>query len=214
MLRFVTWLQEVVLPVLGPPGIFLAAFLDASFLSLPEINDLLVVASAVDDPRTSWIAVSMATLGSVAGCSALWWVGGKGGETLLRRRFGAERTERARELFHRFGPLALAVPAMMPPPMPFKIFVLAAGVFGFPWWRFALTLFLARGARYTAWAFVGARYGDQATSMLRAFDAWAAARQPYLIAFLALLLLATLAVYLWRRRLRLDPEVSGPESIC
>jgi membrane protein YqaA with SNARE-associated domain len=214
MLRFVTWLQEVVLPVLGPPGIFLAAFLDSSFLSLPEINDLLVIASAAADARSSWIAVSMATLGSVAGCTALWWAGRKGGEAFLVRRFGAERTERARELFHRYGPLALAVPAIMPPPMPFKIFVLAAGVFGFPWWRFAVTLFLARGARYTAWALVGAAYGDEATIMLRAFDAWAAARQPYLIALLAVLLLATLAVYLLRRRPRPLPEVSGPESIC
>lgn len=209
MVRFVSWIQDVVLPLLGPSGIFLAAFLDSSFLSLPEINDLLVVASAAVHPETAWIPVTLATLGSLAGCSALWWLGRRGGDAFLNRRFGAERTAQARELFHRFGPLALAVPAVLPPPMPFKVFVIAAGVFGFPWPRFALTLLLARGARYAVWAVLGAAYGDEAMGFLRSFDAWAAGRQTLLLSVAAGLTVATL-VYLWARRPapdRLDPDV-------
>ncbi len=96
---------------------------------------------------------------------------------------------------------------MLPPPMPFKIFVIAAGVFGFPWSRFALTLLLARGARYAAWAVVGAVYGDEAIAVLRGFDAWAAGRQTLLLSAAAGLTLATL-VYFWaRRRANLDPDV-------
>jgi uncharacterized membrane protein YdjX (TVP38/TMEM64 family) len=91
--------------------------------------------------------------------------------------------------------------------MPFKIFVVAAGVFGLPWTRFALTVLLARGARYTAWAVVGAAYGDEALAVLRSFDAWAAGRQTVLLLGAAGLTLATLA-YLWaRHRARLDPDV-------
>jgi len=207
MVRFVGWIQDVVLPLLGPSGIFLAAFLDSSFLSLPEINDLLVVTSAAAHPDTAWIAVLLATLGSVVGCAAVFVLGRRGGDAFLVRRFGVDRTARARDLFHRFGPLALAVPAIMPPPMPFKIFVIAAGVFGFPWPKFLLTILLARGARYGAWAVLGAVYGDEAIAILRSFDAWAAGRQTLLLSIGAGLTLATLA-YLWaRRRVNLDPDV-------
>ena len=207
MVRFVAWIQDVVLPLLGPFGIFLAAFLDSSFLSLPEINDLLVVTSAAAHPDTAWIAVLLATLGSVAGCAAVFVLGRRGGDAFLIRRFGAARTARARDLFHRFGPLALAVPAVMPPPMPFKIFVIAAGVFGFPWPKFLLTVLIARGARYAAWAVLGAAYGDEAIAILRSFDAWAAGRQTLLLGVAAGLTLATV-VYLWaRRRANLNPDV-------
>ncbi len=207
MVRFVSWIQDVVLPLLGPSGIFLAAFLDSSFLSLPEINDLLVVTSAAAHPETAWISVLLATLGSVAGCAVLFVLGRRGGDAFLVRRFGVERTARARDLFHRFGPLALAVPAILPPPMPFKIFVIAAGVFGFPWPKFLITVLVARGVRYAVWAVLGATYGDEAVAMLRSFDAWAAGRQTLLLSLAAGLTLATLA-YLWaRRRAKLDPDV-------
>jgi membrane protein YqaA with SNARE-associated domain len=207
MVRLVSWIQDVVLPLLGSSGIFLAAFLDASFLSLPEINDLLVVTFAAAHPKTAWLPVVLATLGSLAGCLVIFGLGRRGGDAFLTRRFGAERTARARDLFHRFGPLALAVPAVLPPPMPFKIFVVAAGVFGFPWSKFVLTLLLARGARYTAWAVVGAVYGDDAIAVLRLFDAWAAGRQSLLLAVAAGLTLATLAYWWARRRTRFDPDV-------
>jgi membrane protein YqaA with SNARE-associated domain len=199
MVRFVSWIQDVVLPLMGLSGIFVAAFLDSSFLSLPEINDILVVTFAAAHPEKAWIPVVLSTLGSVAGCAAIFELGRRGGDAFLIRRFGAERTARARDLFHRYGPLALAVPALMPPPMPFKIFVVAAGVFGFPWTRFLITLVLARGARYAAWAVVGAAYGERAIGVLRSFDAWAAARQPLLWSIVAGIVLATLA-YLWARR--------------
>ena len=96
MVRFVGWIQEVVLPFLGPFGIFLAAFLDSSVLSLPEINDLLVVASAAVHADTAWIPVILATLGSLAGCTVLFWLGRRGGDAFLSRRFGAERPDARR----------------------------------------------------------------------------------------------------------------------
>ncbi len=182
MHRLVLWIQQVVVPFLGPGGVLLAAFLDSSFLSLPEINDLLVVTAAARAPETAWLYVAMATLGSLAGCSVLWVLAKRGGETLLERRFGSERVARARQAFRRYDILALAVPAVLPPPMPFKLFVLGAGVFGISFQRFAVTLVVARGLRYLAWAFVGVRYGDAAMGLLRRFDLWFAQRLPWILA--------------------------------
>ena len=173
------------MPFLGPAGVFLAAFLDSSFLSLPEINDLLVVTAAARAPETAWLYVATATLGSLAGCSALWVLARRGGEALLLRRFGSERVARVRQAFQKYDVLAVALPAVLPPPMPFKLFVLGAGVFGLSFQRFALTLVVARGLRYLAWAVIGIRYGNAAMALLRQFDSWFGQRLPWILALAA-----------------------------
>jgi membrane protein YqaA with SNARE-associated domain len=172
MHKVILWVQTVLLPALGPAGLFVVAFFDSSFLSLPEINDILVVTSSSLDPASAWIPISMATLGSLAGCSVLWVIGRRGGEPLLERRFGKAQVARTRAAFERWDLLALIVPALLPPPMPFKIFVLSAGVFGVPWRRFAFTLILARGLRYVFWGLMGIFYGAEALELLRQFDRW------------------------------------------
>ena len=96
MYRVLSWIQGVLIPLLGFPGLFAVAFVDSSFLTLPEINDVLVVSAALKDPAMGWAAVLLTTLGSVAGSSALWLIGRRGGEALLERRFGPERTARTR----------------------------------------------------------------------------------------------------------------------
>jgi membrane protein YqaA with SNARE-associated domain len=181
MAKLLIWIQAVLVPWLGAPGVFVVAFLDSSFLSLPEITDVLVVTSGMRDARTAWIAALMATMGSVVGCTALWWAGRRGGERLLARRFGATRVERTREVFARWDLLALAVPALMPPPMPFKAFVIAAGVFGIPLRRFAATIFVARGLRYAAWVVVSLVYHERAISLLSSVDRWFADRAAVLL---------------------------------
>ncbi len=186
MHRIVLWVQDVAVPFLGPAGVFLAALLDSSFLSLPEINDLLVVTAAARAPESAFLYVLMATLGSLAGCSILWSLAQRGGEVFLERRFGATRVARTRQAFQKYDVLALAVPALLPPPMPFKIFVLCSGVFGISFQRFAVTLVVARGLRYLVWAFIGMRFGHEAIGMLRYVDAWFARRLPVLLALLAM----------------------------
>lgn len=198
--KLLGWIQTVAVPWLGPPGLFLACFLDSSFLSLPEISDLLVVTSSAAQPRSAWVPILMATLGSLAGCSVLWALGKRGGEGFLVRRFGRERVEKTRAAFERWDLLALALPAMAPPPMPFKLFVFSAGVFGIPFARFALMLVGARGLRYVFWALMGIVYGDEARVMLQSVDAWFTRRGLALLAVLpALLAAGALAYHLWRR---------------
>jgi membrane protein YqaA with SNARE-associated domain len=202
--RIALWIQQVLVPALGPVGVFLVAFLDSSFLSIPEVNDIIVITAAARHPETAWIYVLMATLGSLGGCFVLWALGRRGGEAFLVKRFGAERVDRTRAAFHRWDILALALPAVLPPPMPFKIFVLSAGVFGFPLRRFAVTLFVARGLRYTAWAIGGAIYGDEALAALKRSDQWFSQNLPVVLAVVVSVTLLAVGVWILRRRRRSD----------
>jgi membrane protein YqaA with SNARE-associated domain len=199
----VVWLQTVLIPTLGPFGLFVVAFFDSSFLSVPEINDVLVVTSSAAHPPTAWMYVLAATLGSLAGCTALWYVGRRGGEAYLLRKFGRDRLDQTRAAFKKWDILALAIPAMLPPPMPFKVFVLSSGVFGVPYRRFATTLIVARGLRYVFWGVMGATYGDEALALLRRFDAWFAQNGlVILFTVVAVVVLGVAAYYLLRKPAR------------
>jgi membrane protein YqaA with SNARE-associated domain len=173
--RLALWIETTLTPALGPFGVLVVTFLDSSFLSFPELTDLLVVAGAAGSPAQAPLFAAMATLGSLAGCLTLWEVGRRGGDERLLQRFGPERVARVRSAFGRFDVLALAVPALLPPPMPFKIFVLTAAVLGMPRRRFALTLLVARALRYAAWSALGVAYGEEGLRLLQRFDAWFAA---------------------------------------
>jgi membrane protein YqaA with SNARE-associated domain len=199
MAKLLIWIQTVLVPWLGAPGVLVVASLDSSFLSLPEITDLLVVTAGMRDARLAWITALMATVGSVVGCSALWWVGRRGGEGLLQKRFGHARVQRIRGAFHRWNLLALAIPAMAPPPVPFKAFVIAAGVFHIPFRRFAGTIFLARGLRYVVWVVVSLLYHERALALLTAADHWLVDRGRVAALVAAALLLVMTLVVLRRR---------------
>src|SRR5205807_10112562 len=80
---------------LGAPGLILIAFLDSSFLSLPEIADLLVVYMVTQHKSRMVVYVVATTIGSIAGCMAMYWIGRKGGEALVRRRFATGPVDRA-----------------------------------------------------------------------------------------------------------------------
>lgn len=163
MSRIASWLEAFAV-TLGGPGLFVVAFLDSSLLSLPEINDLLVIGLVVQDPDRLVYYATMATLGSLAGCLLLYAVGRTGGAALARRRFGGVRLERARALSQRYGVLAVAIPAILPPPAPFKMFVLLAGVAGVPVWRFAAAVACGRALRYFGEATLAVRYGADAVA--------------------------------------------------
>ena len=201
MHKVVLWIQTVLVPLLGAPGMFVVAFLDSSFLSFPEINDILLVTSSSMHPGRAWLYATMTTLGSLAGCLVMWELGRRGGEAFLVRRFGAARVERTRAAFQRWDVLTIAIPAILPPPMPFKIFVLSAGVFGFSGKRLAITLLVARGLRYAFWAGMGAFYGDEALDWLERFDGWFGENWAFFLIAVGLVVVAILIVF-WARGLR------------
>ena len=179
---------------LGAPGLVLVAFLDSSFLSLPEVTDILVVVLVIKRPEF-WIWHALfATLGSVAGCYALYYVGRRGGDAVLRRRFTARNIERGLELFRRYGLLAIVVPSILPPPMPFKIFVLMAGVAHVRPLTFIVAATIGRGFRYGSEALLAYWYGEEATRFIRQ-------NLPIVSLWLGIAIALLAAGYiLWRRR--------------
>jgi len=158
--QFRHW-AEATLPALGAGGIFLAAFLDSSFVSLPLINDFLVVELSVMHPARMPLYAATATLGSLAGCLLLFFLARKGGEAYFARHAGG-RAARIRQWLSRNAFLAVAVPSILPPPMPFKLFVLGAGVFQVGVRPFSLALIAGRGFRYLVLGILAVRYGEAA----------------------------------------------------
>ena len=130
--------MQAVAVALGGPGLFIIGYLDSSFLSFPMINDLLIIGMVTPPQGLRCVYyVLMATLGSVLGCLPMYYVARKGGEAFLAKRFKAHHVEGGMKLFQKYGLLVVIVPALLPPPAPFKIFVLLAGVAAIPVWQFA-----------------------------------------------------------------------------
>jgi len=144
---------------LGPMGMILIAVLDSSLLSIPEINDVIVVTRILHRPVEVLYWPLLAAIGSALGCLLLYTLARKGGETFLRRRFSAERVNRVEQFYARYGVLALLIPALCPPPTPFKIFVATAGALRYPRAKFVLTILLARSARYYTEGILTLLYG-------------------------------------------------------
>jgi len=163
---FITWIYGIALAI-GGPGLFVIAFLDSSFVSLPQINDILVVLMVTEHKAWMPYYAAMATLGSIAGCYVIYSLAERGGEAFLKRRLRAGQTDRALSLYRRYGVLALVVPALLPPPAPFKLFVLMAGVAAVPRRKFVLAIAAARGVRYLVLGVLAIRYGDLALELMR-----------------------------------------------
>lgn len=187
---------------LGGIGLFIIALLDSSFLSFPQVNDLLIIYLSTRYPERMPIYAAMTTAGSLVGCFLLYGVARRGGEVFLRKRFSAERVDRGMATYQRHGLLAVLVPSLLPPPTPFKIFVLMAGAAAVSPWRFALAVVVGRGIRYFGQGLLAVRYGAQAVAMVEAHGA----RVGFALAGVAL---AGGAIYVWITRSRRPAEPRG-----
>src|SRR5262245_25642707 len=156
-----TWLRNSLLPY-GGFGLMVLAMCDSSFVSLPEVNDILLMTFAINDPVSMVKFAFLTTVGSVIGCALLYTVGRKGGETFLRKTFADERLARVQSWYQRHGVLAVIVPSLLPPPTPFKIFVLSAGTFGISWPKFLTAVVIGRGIRYFSEGILAIVYGPAA----------------------------------------------------
>ena len=178
---------------LGGPGLFTVAFLDSSFISLPQINDILVVLMVTQNKAWMPYYAAMATLGSIAGCYVIYYLAEKGGETFLRKRLKPGHTERALALYKKHGLLALMVPALLPPPAPFKLFVLMAGVAGVKPLQFVAAIAVARGARYLALGVLAIYYGDAALELMRTRG------RDVALALVGFIVICAAGFWLWQR---------------
>src|SRR5215467_2238575 len=164
--RFVQGIQALAMSM-GAPGIFLVAFLDSSILSLPEIADLLIIYMVTKRPSLFLLYVGSATIGSLLGCLLLYFIGKKGGAALVHKRFDSAAVGRTLDAFRRHGIMAVLVPSVLPPPMPFKPFVLLAGVADISATRFAVAILIGRGARYTFEGLLALWYGERAMAFMQ-----------------------------------------------
>jgi len=152
--------------IAGPSMILIGA-LDSSLLSLPEINDYLVVARCYSHPKSAWLFPLFPAIGSTLGCLLLYSIMRRGGLAVLHRRFRIDRVQKVERAYARFGILALAVPALLPPPLPFKIFVATAGALQFPRRKFLLTIMVARSLRYYTEGILAVFYGQRVLRFLQ-----------------------------------------------
>jgi membrane protein YqaA with SNARE-associated domain len=165
MQRVLAWIQGLA-ESLGGPGLFILAFLDSSFMSFPQVGDLLVVLLTIRHKERMIYYALLTTLGSVAGCYLLYRVGRRGGESFLQKRFQQRHIDQAMELFRRYGMLAILVPSLLPPPTPFKAFVLAAGVARVRAFDFVMAVAIGRSIRYFGQGLLAFWYGEQALAYL------------------------------------------------
>ena len=191
--KITAWIKAFAISI-GGVGLFIIGFLDSSFLSCPEINDFLVIVMVTHRPHLMLYYASMATLGSIAGCLALYFVARKGGSGMVEKRFKGGTIEWGTNLMRKYGAMALLVPALLPPPAPFKIFVLLAGVANVPLRTFILAIAVGRGVRYFGEGILAVLWGEQALQYLhensKTVGLW----------FAGLVVLGAAGYYLWQKR--------------
>ncbi|PYS69633.1 MAG: hypothetical protein DMF69_16365 [Acidobacteria bacterium] len=203
------WLERYVLELplyFAAPAMILIGALDSSLLSLPEINDYLVVGRCIKDHSAVFYFPLFAATGSVLGCHLLYTIMRRGGQAVLRKRFSLESIKKVERAYARFGFLAIAVPAVLPPPLPFKIFVATAGTLEYPRWKFLLTVMVARSLRYYVEGVLAVFYGRRVLLFFKDNGL-------VIISIVATLLLIGLIVYLLiNRRKRAQPVPDGTEN--
>jgi len=161
------WKQKIVAFAggLGAPGLFLISFLDSSVLTFPVINDLLLIQLSMQRPARMPLYAFLAALGSVLGCVLLYFIARKGGEALFHRKAG-KHAHAIRHWVEQDGFLGMLVAALLPPPTPFKFFVIAAGVFEVPLLSYTSAITIARLFRYFGIGYLAIRYGADAMPYL------------------------------------------------
>jgi membrane protein YqaA with SNARE-associated domain len=177
-------------------GAWLLGALDSSMLFfLPFGIDTVVIYLAARDHELFWIYPLLATAGSLTGAAVTFWIGAKVGEHGLERFIPEKRLERLRNKVRDSGAIALALPALLPPPFPLTPFILTCGALEVNRWRFFLTLGSVRLLRFGVEALLARRYGRGILRVLQS-DSFEAA----IIAFIVIAVAGTIvsAVLLWR----------------
>ena len=183
--------QVIIAPLhWAAPLMILVGALDSSLLTLPELNDYITIARIANNPNEVYYFPLFPAIGSVIGCLALYRIA-RSGEKFIAKRFHPKHLDRVEALYRKWGLFALVIPALLPPPMPFKIFVVAAGALNYPPARFAITIMIARTARYYFWGILAYFYRDEVKKTL----AW---MEHHFFAVLAVLLGITFFILIGR----------------
>ena len=196
--RFGAWLVGF-----GTLGLFTISLLDSAFVPLPSGPDLIMITLSAASPAWMPVYALAATAGSTIGCTLLYLAARRAGVRALRR-VSAERRDRIENLLGRYDMLALIVPALLPPPFPFKPFVLGAGVFKLKTARFVIAIFIGRAARFLIEGWLAIEFRD---------DAWPLIKRHGLkvLAVVGVILIISLAFKFYRMRSRRSPPLAVDE---
>lgn len=156
---------------LGPFGLFAVALLDSTFVPLPSSADALMILLTIAHPRLMILYAGLATAGSAIGCVILYYISRRAGSRALRK-FSPAKQQRVKGLIDRYDVLAVLVASLMPPPFPFKLFVVSAGVFRFSVMRFMVAIIAGRMFRFSLEGYFAIRYGVQAKQILARYYPW------------------------------------------
>lgn len=204
--RYTHFIWSVLEP-LGSWGILVVAFMDSGAIGIPL--DPVVAGYVYAHPVKIWLYVFMAAVGSALGSLIPYGIGRAGGELLLLKHVDRQRFERLRDRFENQEFFAMMVPAMLPPPTPFKLFLLAAGVFEMRPALFMLAIFVGRVIRFLILGFLVVRFGPGIVNLVTAVMArhliWV------LVGFLALI---GMFIYEFKyRRPRANRKVAPEEAV-
>ena len=167
-MKFVTkWLTRLseYLIAYGAFGLFALALLDSTFVPLPSSADALMLVLSTRNPSWMLLYAFMATSGSAIGCWILYLISRRAGARALNR-FSEAKQRRVKNWIEKYDAFAVLVATLLPPPFPFKLFVVSAGVFRFSLLRFMLAIIVGRAFRFLLEGFVAVRYGAQAKEIL------------------------------------------------
>jgi len=196
-----TALLWAILKPLGAWGVFAIAGIDSAFFGMPL--DAVVATYVYSNPHRFLLYVIMASAGSAVGSILLYLIGYKGGEVLLEKRMPKAKFEKIRSSFDRHEFWALMFPAMMPPPFPFKLFVLAAAAFEMRFEHFLLAIFAGRFVRFLALALLTIKFGPQAIDIVRRLFLH------HMPMVLGVVLAVLVGLLIWRRKKRGVETVVG-----
>jgi membrane protein YqaA with SNARE-associated domain len=205
--KYTAWIWKVLAP-LGPWGVFAIAAVDGSLLGMPV--DAVVAGYVYNDRPHFLFYVVMASAGSTLGSLVIYAIGYFGGEAFLRKRIPQERFAQIHASFERHEFWAVMFPAMLPPPTPFKLFVLAASAFEMRFVHFLAAVFAGRFVRFLVLAVLTIEFGPQVVHLV---GAMAKEHLGWILATVAgVLLLAGLIWRSQRRRQTLRGQVRTPNE--
>jgi len=155
----------------GAFGLFAVALLDSTFVPLPSSADALMIVLSTAHPNWMLLYAFMATAGSAIGCWILYLISRRAGARALNR-FSERKQARVKHLIERYDAIAVLVATLLPPPFPFKLFVITAGVFRFSLLRFMLAIVAGRAFRFVLEGYLAVRYGAEAKQILAKYYPW------------------------------------------
>ena len=169
-IKWLTRLSEYLI-TFGAGGLFVLAVLDSTFVPLPSSVDALMILLSTTYPSWMLLYAFMATVGSALGCLILYLISRRAGARALNR-FSEAKRNRVKNWIERYDMFAVLAATLFPPPFPFKLFVVTAGVFRFSLVRFMLAILVGRGFRFLLEGYFAVRYGAQAKEILAKYYPW------------------------------------------